>query len=141
MARSEGEGLRTEEITAAGEREARDEESAGEEARTDDVQAQARAGEAVVEPEATQPLLPREELEGFRRRWEQIQVGFVDEPRRSVEEADGLVAEVMQGLAGSFSDERSRLESQWDRGDEVSTEDLRLALTRYRSFFNRLLEA
>jgi hypothetical protein len=88
-----------------------------------------------------EPLLAEDELGRFRAQWEQIQVGFVDEPRGAVEQADSLVAELMQRLAASFSDERGRLEGQWDRGDEVSTEDLRVALTRYRSFFERLLSA
>ena len=87
------------------------------------------------------PLLADELTSDFQSRWRQVQSGFVDEPRRSVEEADALVAELMQRLADSFSQERARLESQWDRGDEVSTEDLRIALQRYRSFFGRLLSA
>ncbi len=132
----EHEGLGTEEIASAGERDHRRDEPARDEGIVE-----APVDEPVAEAERTEPLLPREELDGLRRRWEEIQTGFVDEPRRSVEEADGLVADLMQRLARSFSDERSRLESQWDRGDEVSTEDLRVALTRYRSFFNRLLEA
>jgi len=66
--------------------------------------------------------------------------GFVDEPRRTVEEADKLVAAVMQRLAEGFANERSGLEKQWDSGENVSTEDLRLALQRYRSFFDRLLK-
>ena len=77
--------------------------------------------------------------QGFRSRWESIQTGFVDEPRRAVEQADDLVAEVMKRLVDSFADERSKLESQWGRGDNVSTEDLRMALQRYRLFFDRLL--
>ncbi len=89
--------------------------------------------------EASAPLLSNEDSSGFERRWEEIQVIFVDEPRRSVEQADGLVAEVMKHLAEGFANERKGLEGQWDRGDEVSTEDLRVALQRYRSFFNRLL--
>jgi phage-related protein len=75
----------------------------------------------------------------FRTKWHNIQTGFVDEPRHAVEEADELVAELMQQLAQSFSDQRSGLEKQWDQSDKVSTEDLRLALRRYRSFFERLL--
>ena len=75
----------------------------------------------------------------LRDRWREIQTGFVDEPRRTVEQADELVAELMQRLAQSFSEQRSNLERQWDASDEVSTEDLRVALTRYRSFFERLL--
>jgi len=85
------------------------------------------------------PLLVSDETHTFRSRWDSIQTGFVDEPRRSVEQADSLVAEVMQRLAETFADERSKLEGQWSRGDNVSTEDLRLALQRYRSFFDRLL--
>jgi hypothetical protein len=84
-------------------------------------------------------LLANEELQILRSRWDSIQTGFVDEPRHSVEQADSLVAEVMQHLAQLFADERNKLESQWSRGDDVSTEDLRIALQRYRSFFDRLL--
>ena len=87
------------------------------------------------------PLLGNEETESFQSRWQEIQVRFVDDPRDSVKDADGLVAELMQRLAGSFSDERNRLESEWERGSDVSTEDLRVALRHYRSFFNRLLSA
>jgi hypothetical protein len=75
----------------------------------------------------------------LRQRWEAIQTGFVDEPRRAVEQADALVAQVIQELARSFADERQRLEAQWSRGDQVGTEDLRVALQRYRSFFQDLL--
>jgi len=85
------------------------------------------------------PLLVSDETHTFRSRWDSIQTGFVDEPRHSVEQADGLVAEVMKRLAETFAEERSKLEGQWSRGDNVSTEDLRLALQRYRSFFDRLL--
>jgi hypothetical protein len=87
------------------------------------------------------PLLPADAGEDFSKRWQEIQTGFVDEPRNSVARADALVAELMQRLAASFSEERQQLEAQWDRGDDVSTEDLRVALTRYRSFFDRLLSA
>ena len=87
------------------------------------------------------PLLPADQAQGYTGRWQEIQAGFVDAPRESVEEADALVADLMQQLARGFSDERQNLEGQWDRGDEVSTEDLRVALTRYRSFFERLLSA
>jgi hypothetical protein len=86
------------------------------------------------------PLFSESEMGDFRSQWSKIQTGFVDEPRRTVEEADKLVAAVMQRLAESFANERSGLEKQWDGGDNVSTEDLRLALQRYRSFFDRLLK-
>lgn len=85
------------------------------------------------------PLFPGNEAEAMRGRWTEIQAAFVDEPRRAVEQADGLVAEAIKKLAEMFAAERDRLEGQWDRGDDVSTEDLRQALQRYRSFFTRLL--
>jgi hypothetical protein len=88
-----------------------------------------------------EPLLPSDQTERFTGRWQEIQTSFVDQPRDAVAEADALVADLMQRLAASFSQERERLEGQWNRGDDVSTEDLRIALTRYRSFFDRLLAA
>ena len=91
--------------------------------------------------EQPRPLLADEELDGFRGRWDAVQVGFVDEPRGSVQQADALVAELMQRLAQTFSDERTSLESRWEQGADVSTEDLRVAMQRYRSFFDRLLRA
>jgi hypothetical protein len=87
----------------------------------------------------TGPLLAGEAAEGFRARWTDIQTGFVDAPRRAVEQADALVAELMQHLASTFADERGRLERHWDRGDDVPTDNLRDAFQRYRSFFERLL--
>jgi hypothetical protein len=85
------------------------------------------------------PLFPPHEVDQLRERWTDVQAGFVDEPRAAVERADGLVAAAMKRLAETFAEERTRLEGQWDRGDNVSTEDLRVALQRYRSFFTRLL--
>lgn len=85
------------------------------------------------------PLFDEQEAQTFQDRWMDIQTGFVDEPRRAVEQADNLVAEIIQRLAEIFAEERNELEGQWGRGDQVSTEDLRLALQRYRSFFSRLL--
>lgn len=90
--------------------------------------------------EKTAPLFSDDEAGKLKSRWDHIQVGFVDEPRKAVENADALVASTMQRLAEMFADERSRLEGQWDRGDDVSTEDLRVALRRYRAFFGRLLQ-
>jgi hypothetical protein len=84
-------------------------------------------------------LFPSAELEGLRTRWKEIQTAFVDEPRKAVQQADGLVASAMKRLAEVFAQERSGLEQQWDSGDNVSTEDLRVALQRYRAFFDRLL--
>jgi hypothetical protein len=87
------------------------------------------------------PLFGGDESETFRQRWTEIQTGFVDEPRRAVEQADGLVAQVIQRLTQVFADERGKLEQQWDTGGDAETEDLRMALQRYRSFFERLLAA
>jgi hypothetical protein len=89
--------------------------------------------------EETAPLFPGNELEELRNRWNSVQTAFVDEPRRAVEQADALVASAMKRLAEVFAEERTKLEQHWDRGDNVSTEDLRVALQRYRSFFQRLL--
>jgi hypothetical protein len=90
-----------------------------------------------------EPLFAGEVERDFRTRWRDIQSGFVDEPRPAVEKADQLVAELMQRLAQSFSEQRKNLEQQWEASektsDKISTEDLRVALTRYRSFFERLL--
>jgi hypothetical protein len=85
------------------------------------------------------PLFSPDRARDYRSRWDTIQTGFVDEPRDAVDQADTLVAEVIQQLAKSFADERSKLEQQGNLGDNISTEDFRLALRRYRSFFDRLL--
>jgi hypothetical protein len=98
-----------------------------------------RAAIAAVLAQETGPLFSSSEAKDLRSQWDTIQVGFVDEPRRAVEQADHLVAGTMKRLAEIFAEERRRLESQWDKGENVSTEDLRLALRRYRSFFSRLL--
>jgi hypothetical protein len=90
---------------------------------------------------APTPLFSQTDVGDLRERWTDVQTGFVDEPRHAVEEADKLVAAVMQRLAEGFANERANLEKQWDRGDNVSTEDLRVAMQRYRSFFDRLLNA
>jgi hypothetical protein len=84
-------------------------------------------------------LFHDEEGRGFRTRWDAIQTGFVDQPRAAVEQADAMVAEMLKRLTDGFGNERAKLESQWTRGQEASTEDLRIALKRYRSFFERLL--
>ena len=99
----------------------------------------AGAATAPAIDEQAAPLFSPEEAKDFRARWDTIQASFVDEPRRVVEQADTLVAAAMKRLAEMFAAESAKLEGQWDRGDNVSTEDLRLALRRYRSFFGRLL--
>lgn len=88
-----------------------------------------------------EPLLSESSASDYRARWEQIQARFVDDPRSSVEQADALVNEVVHDLESSFGSERDTLEGQWQRGEDVQTEDLRIVLRRYRSFFGRLLAA
>ena len=105
------------------------------------------------EPESTQAsplgrggqphaqLLEEQELQSIHVQWKDIQADFVEEPRRAVQEADALVAELMQRLVQTFASEREQLESQWAGGDDVSTDDLRNGFRLYRSFFERLLAA
>jgi hypothetical protein len=110
--------------------------NAGDDDRAD-TRADAGTGRGTSAEDEPGPLL--EGADEFQTRWEEIQVRFVDEPRGAVEDADALVATVMQRLAEGFASERERLEAQWGRGEDISTEDLRVALQRYRSFFQRLL--
>ena len=86
-------------------------------------------------------LLSDNDLSSFRERWDDVQAGFVDDPKSAVENADRLVDQTMRRLTETFAHERANLETTWSRGEQVSTEDLRVALRRYRSFFNRLLSA
>jgi hypothetical protein len=86
-----------------------------------------------------QQLLPQDFVQDLRSRWDHVQAAFVDEPRSAVQEADELVGLAIKRLSDSFGDARSRLEQQWDRGSEVSTEDLRQTLQKYRAFFHRIL--
>ena len=91
------------------------------------------------ESSSRESLFAGGDLSGLRSRWDDVQASFVDDPKECVQKADGLVADVVQRLTTEFSDARSRLEAQWARGEEASTEDLRQALKRYREFFERLL--
>ncbi|MFZ1165515.1 hypothetical protein [Mycobacterium sp.] len=84
-------------------------------------------------------LFAEDELADLRARWAGVQAAFVDDPKDCVHKADGLVSDLVEQLTAGFSDARSRLEEQWSRGEEASTEDLRLALMHYRAFFERLL--
>jgi hypothetical protein len=95
---------------------------------------------AAAAGETRAALFAGDEASRLHERWTEAQAAFVDEPRAAVQRADSLVAEVMKKLAEGFANERAWLERQWDRGDNVTTEDLRLALQRYRSFFDRLLK-
>jgi hypothetical protein len=96
---------------------------------------------AATEADLETPLLPSDETSTFEQRWLEIQAGFVDQPGQALAQADALVTELTERLAASFAEARAQLESQWERGDDASTEDLRIALMRYRSFFRRLLSA
>jgi hypothetical protein len=115
------------------------------EIRTDDLlqndQAAAAEDEQAARESSDQrePLFDASRANELRDRWHALQARFVDDPRKTVQDADSLVAEVLQALARNFSEARTNLEGQWDRGDDVSTEELRLTLRRYRSFFERLL--
>jgi hypothetical protein len=84
-------------------------------------------------------LLNHEVSEQYRTRWNEIQGKFVDEPRVAVQQADSLVSDVIDQITQMFANEHGSLETQWNQGDDVSTEDLRMALQHYRSFFNRLV--
>jgi len=95
------------------------------------------AGQA--EPATDGELFAADELAGLRARWDNVQAGFVDDPRECVHKADSLVSDVVKQLTSGFSAARERLEEQWARGEQASTEDLRVALTQYREFFQRLL--
>jgi hypothetical protein len=100
-----------------------------------------RSEQTTADEGLREPVLPADRTAGYRGRWDDIQSRFVDDPRSSVEQADTLVLEVVQDLQTTFGSERSSLEAQWQSGEDVQTEDLRVALRRYRSFFDRLLSA
>ena len=149
-------GLTTEQIAAAGSRTRQEDvpAPAGHEGFDDD-DARLTAGDVAsvpadrsdpygsvaADPEPRASLLEDGELQSITMRWKDIQAEFVDEPSKAVQEADALVAELMQRLAAMFAGERAGLEERWAGGNRVSTEDLRQGLRRYRSFFERLLAA
>ena len=97
------------------------------------------AASAPAESQTQRSLFADDELAGLRARWDNVQAGFVDDPQQCVQKADGLVSDAVEQLTSGFAEARSRLEEQWARGEQASTEDLRLALKRYRAFFERLL--
>jgi hypothetical protein len=143
---TEGRALSTEQIAAAGaEREDRATSSQDPLQAPAEQSVPARQAAPGSDPGAgDQPraqLLEDNELQNLLVQWKDIQAEFVDEPRKAVQAADALVAELMQRLAQMFASERAQLESRWSGGEDVSTEDLRRGLRRYRSFFERLLAA
>ena len=112
-----------------GEQQEEQQQKAQQETRTDEAQ-----------DGQDQALFADDEAQSFRSRWEDVQRGFVDEPRESVQKADDLVSDLVERLTKGFAETRSGLEEQWNKGEEASTEDLRVALTRYRAFLQRLLK-
>jgi hypothetical protein len=108
---------------------------------TDAPIARDEANDRTESRERLEPLFDSGREQELRDRWHALQAQFVDDPRDTVSEADSLVAELLRDLAGSFDSARSKLEEQWSSGEDVSTEDLRVTLQRYRSFFERVLEA
>ena len=137
--------LTTADLATAGERPARqvkdderparqvkDEERLGSPPEIEDVEAANDEGHPA-------PLFAQEVAADLRAQWDAIQIGFVDDPSSAVRRADELVAQVMKQLAETFARERATLEKQLGQADSASTENLRVALRSYRSFFKRLL--
>ncbi len=119
---------------------------ATDEQQESEIRAEERTGEATPRPvsktsakEELEALFNEDEAKKFQSRWLDIQSKFVDDPRDSVKQADDLVADILKSVTMSFSNRRIALEQQWNGGKDSSTEDLRVALKSYRSFFNRLL--
>src|SRR5206468_7710507 len=107
--------------------------------RTDVKAEQTRSVRPQAGGQSSGVLFEQGEVSHLRKRWIEIQNSFVDEPRRAVKDADGLVVDLTKRLTEMFAAERAALESQWERNNEVTTEDLRIALKRYHAFFDRLL--
>jgi hypothetical protein len=103
------------------------------------VESTAPAQPPVAEHHDVEALFGDADLTDLKARWTDVQSAFVDDPRDCVQKADGLVADVVERLTSSFAQARSHLEDQWAKGEEASTEDLRVALKQYREFFERLL--
>jgi len=91
------------------------------------------------EQSARASYLPEEASAEASESWQRIQAQFVDDPRQSVAQAHQLVSDLVQRIVDAFAKERGELERQWSQGEDVSTEDLRVCLQRYRAFFSRLL--
>ena len=138
--------LTTEQIATAGRPDSTERASQGEYPEGDRQQAASATqsgvrGDLHASDQPHAQLLEGDEMQSMLSQWKDIQAEFVDEPRKAVQDADALVADLMQRLARMFASERDQLESRWSGGGEVSTEDLRDGLRRYRSFFERLLAA
>jgi hypothetical protein len=149
-ASGEGQRLGTEDLVDAGERQSAPAEATREETQEGAPEqtiprqdrASTEAGERPAEREDAGALLfSEEEITRFRDQWNNLQSSFVDDPRLAVRQADELVAQMLQTLASTFAEHKHTLEQQWQQEREVATEDLRLALRRYRAFFRQLLSA
>jgi hypothetical protein len=139
MNRDPRESLSTADLArAAEERHARHETAQDVKRDAREAKAEAHAAHAANQ-EKLAPLFAPQVCDEFRHRWDQVQFSFVDDPKRAVREGDELVAHVMKSLAQTFSQERAKLEKELGQNDAGSTENLRIALQRYRSFFQRLL--
>lgn len=137
--RAENEKQMDREQVDTGEERLRDEQIAEGQVVDEGMEKNRPAADSTTSDEDLAPLFENNEAEKFRTHWLEIQSRFVDDPTVAVKEADDLVADVIKNITRTFSDKRLGLENQWKRGDKVSTEDLRVAMKRYRSFFNRLL--
>ena len=131
--RPEERNLTTADLAAAANANAQTDE------RREERAAEARRTAAGNGEEQLAPLFTPELTNDFRTRWNAVQSSFVDDPRDAVRHGDELVAQVMKTLADSFASERAKLEAQFEKTDQTSTEAMRVAFRRYRSFFERLL--
>lgn len=138
MSKEQDQGLSTADFAAAGETRQEDMQQVETRQPMPEMQIQQRM-DAQHEDEALAELFTQDIAHDFRSRWDAVQIGFVDDPRRAVQQADELVAQVMKSLAETFAQQRASIEAEVGRADQASTENLRVALRRYRSFFQRLL--
>ena len=115
------------------------EEEVETEQRVEKTTSETKAPATALEDDHLVPLFEEDAAKKFRSRWLAIQSKFVDDPNASVKQADDLVSDIIKSVTMNFADRRVSLEKQWNSGENVSTEDLRVALKRYRSFFDRLL--
>jgi hypothetical protein len=104
-----------------------------------ETKSETKSADSGGEQERLAPLFSAEAADDFRSRWDAVQIGFVDDPKQAVRQADELVGQVMHSLSETFANERSSLDAQMSQSDSASTENLRVALQHYRSFFQRLL--
>jgi hypothetical protein len=145
MSKEQDQGLSTADFAAAGEarhddtQQVETRQSMPEKQAMPEMQMQQRMDAQQQDSEPLAALFAQDVAHDFRSRWDAVQIGFVDDPRRAVQQADELVAQVMKSLAETFAQQRASIEAEVGQADQASTENLRVALRRYRSFFQRLL--